>query len=215
MSGRIVDPSTADFDPALRPNNLDEYVGQERIKANLRAYIKAALGRGGLALYTLLQCGVSRDHPSVQRAVAYLDACDPERTYAVTTMLLAYDALRDGREDRIEALVEKLLLWQKPGGDWGDYDLALALQRIEGFGLRVRAVVAGHMHHRLLHPRGAERRRFVRRGETLFVKFPRRSHVEQTDRPLVVREPGFDSLSINTKQVVFSAKRLTPVSPKL
>ncbi len=57
----------------------------------------------------------------------------------------------------------------KPGGDWGDYDLALALQRIEGFGLRVRAVVAGHMHHRLLHPRGAERRRFVRRGETLFV----------------------------------------------
>ena len=76
-------------------------------------------GRGGLALYTLLQCGVSRDHPSVQRAVAYLDACDPERTYAVTTMLLAYDALRDGREDRIEALVEKLLLWQKPGGDWG------------------------------------------------------------------------------------------------
>ncbi len=57
----------------------------------------------------------------------------------------------------------------KPGGDWGDYDLALALQRIEGCGLRVRAVVAGHMHHRLLHPRGAERRRFVRRGETLFV----------------------------------------------
>ena len=76
-------------------------------------------GRGGLALYTLLQCGVSRDHPAVQRAVAYLDGCDPERTYATTTMLLAYDALRDGREERIEALVEKLLLWQKPGGDWG------------------------------------------------------------------------------------------------
>jgi len=57
----------------------------------------------------------------------------------------------------------------KPGGDWGDYDLALALERIEGFGLRVRAVVAGHMHHRLLHPRGAERKRFVRRGDTLFV----------------------------------------------
>ncbi len=76
-------------------------------------------GRGGLALYTLLQCGVGREHPAVQRAVAYLDACDPDRTYAVTTMILAYDALRDGREDRIEALVEKLLLWQKPGGDWG------------------------------------------------------------------------------------------------
>ncbi|MEC8253637.1 MAG: TIGR04168 family protein [Planctomycetota bacterium] len=57
----------------------------------------------------------------------------------------------------------------KPGGDWGDHDLALALQRIEGLGLRVRAVIAGHMHHVLLHPRGAERTRFVRRGDTLFI----------------------------------------------
>ena len=29
------------FDPALRPKSLDEYVGQERIKANLRVYIRA------------------------------------------------------------------------------------------------------------------------------------------------------------------------------
>lgn len=57
----------------------------------------------------------------------------------------------------------------KPGGDWGDRDLALAIQRIEGFGLRIRAVIAGHMHHRLVHPRGAERIRFVRREDTLFV----------------------------------------------
>ena len=75
-------------------------------------------GRGGLALYTLLQCGVSRQHPAVQRAVAYLDSCEPTQTYATTTMLLAYDALRDGREDRITKFVENLLLWQKPGGDW-------------------------------------------------------------------------------------------------
>lgn len=57
----------------------------------------------------------------------------------------------------------------KPGGDWGDRDLALAIQRIEGFGLRVRAVVAGHMHHKVAHPRGSERTRFVRRGDTLFL----------------------------------------------
>jgi len=76
-------------------------------------------GRGGLALYTLLQCGVSRNHPAVQRAVAYLDGCEPDRTYATTTMLLAYDALRDQRKERIEKLVENILLWQKPGGDWG------------------------------------------------------------------------------------------------
>lgn len=57
----------------------------------------------------------------------------------------------------------------KPGGDWGDRDLALALQRIEDMGLRVRAVVAGHMHHKLVHPAGSERLRFVRRGDTLFL----------------------------------------------
>jgi uncharacterized protein (TIGR04168 family) len=57
----------------------------------------------------------------------------------------------------------------KPGGDWGDHDLALALQRIDGMGFNVRAVVAGHMHHRLAHPRGAERTRFVRRQGTLFL----------------------------------------------
>lgn len=57
----------------------------------------------------------------------------------------------------------------KPGGDWGDRDLALAIQRIEGLGLRVRAVIAGHMHHKLAFPRGSERCRFVRRGDTLFL----------------------------------------------
>ena len=34
-------------------------------------------------------------------------------------MLLALDALREGREDRIEALIHKLLDWQRPRGDWG------------------------------------------------------------------------------------------------
>ena len=57
----------------------------------------------------------------------------------------------------------------KPGGDWGDKDLELAIEAIEGWGYRVRAVVSGHMHHKLLEPRGAERRRFVRRGHTLYV----------------------------------------------
>jgi uncharacterized protein (TIGR04168 family) len=69
----------------------------------------------------------------------------------------------------------------KPGGDWGDRDLALAIQRIEGFGLRVRAVIAGHMHHKVVHPRGAERTRFVRRGETLFLNAARVPRVRTRD----------------------------------
>lgn len=45
---RMVDAEEGvrDVDPALRPTNLDEYIGQERIKANLRVYIRAALQRG-------------------------------------------------------------------------------------------------------------------------------------------------------------------------
>lgn len=57
----------------------------------------------------------------------------------------------------------------KPGGDWGDRDLALALDRIAGMGLRVQMVVAGHMHHRLVAPRGAERLRFCHAQDTMFL----------------------------------------------
>lgn len=47
MTTRLVDATPKDpVDPALRPKNLDEYVGQERIKANLKVYIRAALQRG-------------------------------------------------------------------------------------------------------------------------------------------------------------------------
>ena len=53
---RIVDPDEAPefFDPALRPKNLDEYVGQARIKENLRVYIRAALARGEAMDHVLL-----------------------------------------------------------------------------------------------------------------------------------------------------------------
>ena len=53
---RFVDPEEAPefFDPALRPKNLDEYVGQSRIKENLRVYIRAALARGEAMDHVLL-----------------------------------------------------------------------------------------------------------------------------------------------------------------
>lgn len=57
----------------------------------------------------------------------------------------------------------------KPGGDWGDRDLALALPQLDKLGLRVRMVVAGHMHHELVHPKGDLRQRFCRQGNTQFV----------------------------------------------
>lgn len=58
---------------------------------------------------------------------------------------------------------------KRPGGDWGDRDLAAALRTIADRGKRVRAVVAGHMHHRL-HPQiGGKRTRFVKRDACLFL----------------------------------------------
>ena len=65
--------------------------------------------------------------------------------------------------------VDRRRAGDRPGGDWGDRDLELAIDRIEGWGFRVRAVVAGHMHHVLLEPRNALRRRFVRKNGTLYV----------------------------------------------
>jgi Holliday junction DNA helicase RuvB len=49
MADRLLDPDTAPEeqgdDLRLRPRTLDEYVGQERMKANLRVFIKAARER--------------------------------------------------------------------------------------------------------------------------------------------------------------------------
>ena len=51
---RVVDPDESRADPALRPRNLDEYVGQERTVENLRVYIKAAKSRGEAMDHVLL-----------------------------------------------------------------------------------------------------------------------------------------------------------------
>ncbi len=49
----LTDPTGA-HDPALRPRNLDEYVGQDKIVDNLRVYIRAALQRGEALDHILL-----------------------------------------------------------------------------------------------------------------------------------------------------------------
>jgi len=56
MTTRIIDPSqlTGGEDPALRPKNLDEYVGQKAVVENLRVYIKAAVARGEAMDHVLL-----------------------------------------------------------------------------------------------------------------------------------------------------------------
>jgi Holliday junction DNA helicase RuvB len=52
---RAVSPEGSD-DPALRPRNLDEYIGQVQVVENLRVYVRAAKQRGE-ALDHVLLCG--------------------------------------------------------------------------------------------------------------------------------------------------------------
>lgn len=127
LSALALPAQEAGFDPeelALKPK-IDEaidrgveYLLEEQLRDGSWGLHSHLGGRAGLTLYTLLHCGVSRDHPAVKRAVAYLDSVEPTATYATATMLLAYDALRMGREERIEHLIEKIVSWQKPHGDW-------------------------------------------------------------------------------------------------
>lgn len=57
----------------------------------------------------------------------------------------------------------------RPGGDWGDVDLRIAIQELKKRGLRVKLVVAGHMHHHLAFPRGKTRRLLVVKDNTVYV----------------------------------------------
>ena len=60
MSERIIGPEQSDddvqLDRSLRPLRFDDFVGQDRIKENLRVFIEAARGRGE-ALDHVLFCG--------------------------------------------------------------------------------------------------------------------------------------------------------------
>lgn len=60
MMERVITPQIAEddlsFDSNLRPRSLNEYIGQEKVKENLRVFIEAAKARGE-ALDHLLFCG--------------------------------------------------------------------------------------------------------------------------------------------------------------
>jgi Holliday junction DNA helicase RuvB len=55
VTNRIIDPTDDQTqDPALRPRNLDEYVGQTAVVENLKIYIRAAKNRGESMDHVLL-----------------------------------------------------------------------------------------------------------------------------------------------------------------
>ena len=58
MQARAITPDKRDddsqFDKTLRPKALDDYIGQEKIKGNMRLFIDAARGRGEALDHVLL-----------------------------------------------------------------------------------------------------------------------------------------------------------------
>ena len=58
MSDRLVTPARADddvqYEAGLRPRRLDDYIGQDRVRANLQVSIAAAAGRGEALDHVLL-----------------------------------------------------------------------------------------------------------------------------------------------------------------
>lgn len=71
-------------------------------------------------------------------------------------------------------------------GDFGDSDLRDALTHARATGHRVRAVVAGHMHHRSKHT-GTWRRTWVHEHETLYLNAARVPRIDNSGRRHHVR----------------------------
>jgi uncharacterized protein (TIGR04168 family) len=98
---------------------------------------------------------------SVDRIVAAAAGADP----ALPLVLLAHSGPRGLGSDASDICGRD---WKQPSCDWGDQDLALAIDHIR----RRRAlalVVFGHMHHRLRRGAGERRTLVVDRGGTVYL----------------------------------------------
>ena len=65
---RVIAPeyinADVDIETSLRPHTLDEYIGQEKAKENLKIYIEAAKNR-----HESLEAVYSKDHQTVKRSL--------------------------------------------------------------------------------------------------------------------------------------------------
>ncbi|MEW6746939.1 MAG: hypothetical protein AB1486_29735, partial [Planctomycetota bacterium] len=124
-------------------------------------------GQTALATYALLKCGVAPARPVIRRAVEFLKAHPPRRTYSMACHILALCALNDGAyRPLIDDYVAQLVLWQREGGFGypdGAVDLsntqyaALALHTAAETGIEVPVQVWQDLADRvLLHQRGRQ-----------------------------------------------------------
>ncbi|MEO0663725.1 MAG: hypothetical protein AAFZ87_19500, partial [Planctomycetota bacterium] len=103
-----VDPAAVDA--AIR-RAIDFLLARQELDGSWRptdaAYVP---GQTALAAYALLKCGLRADHPAVDRALRFLRAHPPQRTYGLAVAVQAFDAA--GVEDsdaRIAEYAQRLL----------------------------------------------------------------------------------------------------------
>ena len=73
-------------------------------------------GMTALGVYTLVQCGVKRDHPAVRAALAYMEGRPCYRTYDLGCNLMAYKALGEPYPSRRVAALTAMLLETQGNG---------------------------------------------------------------------------------------------------
>jgi len=99
-------------------------------------------GSTALALYALVKSGVSKDHPSVRRAAAFVRCHHPHRTYSAGCHLLSLCALDDPADKAlIERTAQDLASWQRRKGGFGypDGEIDLSNSQYAALGLRAAA----------------------------------------------------------------------------
>ena len=97
-------------------------------------------GQTALSLYTLLKSGVSPADDAARRAIDFLRAHPPERTYSLSLQVLALSAA--GAEEHRETIrdsVEKLLSWQRRGFAYPDGAVDLSNTQYGALALREAA----------------------------------------------------------------------------
>ncbi|WP_145198635.1 hypothetical protein [Planctomycetes bacterium Poly30] len=115
---------------------------------------KYVSGQTGLCVYTLLKAGVEKNHPSIERGIAYLRAHPPEWTYGIACSLLALHELSPERfADEIEAWTAVLmeghgLGFAYPANERApNYEEDLSLTQYGALGLRVAESCGLKVHH--------------------------------------------------------------------
>ncbi|KAA3612920.1 MAG: hypothetical protein DWQ01_04240 [Planctomycetota bacterium] len=155
---------------------LDFMLREQLLDGSWAPYEVYDSGYTAFVLYTLLKCGLSREHPAVEMALRWLRRQPlPPYTYSAACLVLALSALGDGEKEWLQEALKNLLEIQDRKGLYGyprhpdhgslELDLsntvfaALAFHSAEQVGLKVPfrnwvSLVRGSLLCRVLPPKG-------------------------------------------------------------